>query len=388
MNDGPSVRGRFGESKVNAAIKIALDGNEYSLLRDVILPTQAGTTQIDHVVISKFGIFVVETKNYSGWIFGGEYQGVWKQTLFDKKTSFQNPLRQNYKHTTTIVELLGIDHAKVFSIVVFVGESEFKTPMPNNVTDIDGMIKFIKSKTVELFTGDEVGSILNAFDVIRIESSVENLNNHIDSLKSTYSRRNNQDGLENSSEIKIEQRHTSKHKLFENIFKKFSTRSSLSSKNLSSNIDNNVSILNKMLAAINVVRDFFSHNVKRKNSRNFFIKFRYLFYVKSLVTVLAVAIICLLIATTFGNKIQPERSDSRAEIDQLKTDTFSKKTIQIDNKPKQEIRKIYLIELTNGRTIQVDNLTINGKIANLINENGLEMKLDLSQIKSVKSVQL
>lgn len=392
MNDGPSLRGRFGESKVNAAIKIALNGHDYRLIRDVILPTQTGTTQIDHVVISKYGIFVVETKNYSGWIFGGEYQKVWKQTLFNKKTSFQNPLRQNYKHTATIVELLGIDQAKVFSIIVFVGESEFKTPMPDHVTDIAGMVSYINSKRVELFTSDEIGSILNAFDVIRIAPSIENINNHIDSLKSKSSNEKIRNCLEVNFDNNFKQSDKSKRNIIDETFGNtvehcFRSRAE-SSKNVSLNISNKISIIKQLLATLMEISNFFVIKINGISSRNVFQKFRYIFYVKTLIAVFAVAIISLLIATTIGNKRQPERSGSRIEIDSSKKDFLSKKTPSNGNYIEQNVRNIYLIELKNGKTIQADTGKINGRTVTLISENGIEMKIDSSQIKSIKKVQL
>lgn len=57
---------------------------------------------------------------------------------------FQNPLRQNYKHTKTLSDLTGIPHEHFKSIVVFVGESKFKTVMPPNVVHVRNFIRHIK----------------------------------------------------------------------------------------------------------------------------------------------------------------------------------------------------------------------------------------------------
>ena len=66
----PNRIGKSGERRV--ARKLDWLSEEYIVLNDIMLPTQYGTTQIDHVVISPYGIFVIETKNYKGWIFGHE----------------------------------------------------------------------------------------------------------------------------------------------------------------------------------------------------------------------------------------------------------------------------------------------------------------------------
>jgi restriction system protein len=95
-------KGMVGEWQVNLLIKFFLDKNQYHLIKNVTLPTfiddkEHGTTQIDHIIVSKYGIFVVETKNMKGWIFGSENQKQWTQQIFKYKLKYQNPLHQNYK---------------------------------------------------------------------------------------------------------------------------------------------------------------------------------------------------------------------------------------------------------------------------------------------------
>ncbi len=75
-------KGVFGEFIVNVLAKLMLDKNEYHLIKNVTLPTPDGTTQIDHVIVSKYGVFVIETKNMKGWIFGSSNQKVWTQKIF------------------------------------------------------------------------------------------------------------------------------------------------------------------------------------------------------------------------------------------------------------------------------------------------------------------
>ena len=65
-----SGKGYMGEAKVSVTAWLALPKSTYTPFHDVTLPTPDGTTQIDHIFVSRFGIFVVETKNMGGWIFG------------------------------------------------------------------------------------------------------------------------------------------------------------------------------------------------------------------------------------------------------------------------------------------------------------------------------
>lgn len=93
-----SGKGYIGESKVSVAAMFGLPRSTYTSFRDVTLPVPDGTTQVDHIFVSRFGVFVVETKNMGGWIFGGERDRQWTQVFRNgQKARFQNPLRQNYR---------------------------------------------------------------------------------------------------------------------------------------------------------------------------------------------------------------------------------------------------------------------------------------------------
>ena len=182
MSHFSSFKGWVGEAQGSLAAKIRLDSQIYRSINNVTIPTANGTTQIDHVIVSKYGIFVVETKNIKGWIYGDEKQPQWTQVLFGKKYHFQNPLRQNYRHTKALSEFLGIGHSKIHSVIMFWSECEFKTPMPPNVLD-RGYSAHIKSKTEVLFSDEEVDEICEAINSGRLPKSWSTRRQHLNSLK-------------------------------------------------------------------------------------------------------------------------------------------------------------------------------------------------------------
>lgn len=153
-------KGRLGEASINFRTQRLLDQSVYHLIPDVMLPTPDGTTQIDHVIVSRYGIFVVETKTYKGWIYGGERDAQWTQVNYRRKDRFQNPLRQNYKHTKTLSELTGIPESYFNSLVVFVGEAKFKTTMPANVVYAQDFHKYIKSHQTPIIKDEQVSEIV------------------------------------------------------------------------------------------------------------------------------------------------------------------------------------------------------------------------------------
>tara|TARA_Y100000588_G_C14175116_1_gene890986 strand:+ start:577 stop:1347 length:771 start_codon:yes stop_codon:yes gene_type:complete len=179
----PWYKGVLGESLVMLAGDLRLPEDKYCKLHNVILPTPDGTTQIDHIIVSQFGIFVLETKNMKGWIFGGRNQAQWTQTIFKKSFKFQNPLRQNYKHVKALEAVLDVPPETIHSVVVFVGESKFKTPMPDNVTEGGGYITFIKSFSELVLSEFQVKHILSQIELIRLESNWKTHRQHLHQFK-------------------------------------------------------------------------------------------------------------------------------------------------------------------------------------------------------------
>lgn len=98
------IQGRKGE----AAVAALLSDHGLDALHDVILPDDAGLTQIDHLVCSAGAVIVLETKTYGGLITGDPHDATWCQLLRDGSvhTMFQNPMRQNFRHAQAVCRLL------------------------------------------------------------------------------------------------------------------------------------------------------------------------------------------------------------------------------------------------------------------------------------------
>lgn len=176
-------KGVFGEWQVNLLIKFFLNKNDYHLIKNVTLPTEGGSTQIDHIIVSKYGIFVVETKNMKGWIFGSENQKLWTQQIFKSKSKFQNPLHQNYKHVKTLEACLNTKVDSVFSVIIFTGDSIFRTKMPDNVRFALGGIEYIKSKTETVFNRQEITNIIEQVESNRLTRSFRTNRQHVKHLR-------------------------------------------------------------------------------------------------------------------------------------------------------------------------------------------------------------
>ncbi len=179
----PFVKGILGEWQVNLAARLFLEKDKYHLFKNITLPTEEGSTQIDHVIVSRYGVFVIETKNMKGWIFGDPNQKIWTQKIYRHTAKFQNPLHQNYKHSQTLLSALQLDPQTLFSIIVFVGDSTFKTPMPENVVYAGGYIRFIKKRNRLLLTEAEVKEISAKIESGRLKPSLKTTREHIRHVK-------------------------------------------------------------------------------------------------------------------------------------------------------------------------------------------------------------
>lgn len=182
----PTVKGWLGELALRIFSRLTLPKETYRRLYNVTLPTPDGTTQIDHIFVSPYGIFVVETKNMKGWIFGSEKQSQWTQRIYKRSYKFQNPLRQNYKHTKAIENLLDVPPETIHSVVCFVGDSRFKTPMPDNVTHGLGSVRYIKSFKTKVFSDQEMQQIVDDLQAGRKNDTRETHREHVANLRTNH----------------------------------------------------------------------------------------------------------------------------------------------------------------------------------------------------------
>lgn len=176
-------KGKMGELFVRRLLARHLDLTVYREFSNVTLPSNDGTTQIDHIYVSPFGIFVIETKNFSGWIFGSIKQATWTQSIYRKKFKFQNPLRQNYKHTKTLESLLNVPQSALISIVVFTGDCEFKSGIPDGVCVLGNLVEFIKSHHIKIFSESEISEISDKIEAARLEPSFRVNRDHVRHIK-------------------------------------------------------------------------------------------------------------------------------------------------------------------------------------------------------------
>ena len=157
----PKVNGYLGEKKVNRVIKRQLSENE-KILNDYRFKAKDGkTVQIDHIVIKTTGIFVIETKNYSGVIKGKENQLEWTQiSKANKKYKFYNPTKQNESHIPNLIHHLQ-QNLTVKSLVVFPKADIKSLEKIPNVCNLKELKIILRKKSTTVLSEIQIEDLYN-----------------------------------------------------------------------------------------------------------------------------------------------------------------------------------------------------------------------------------
>lgn len=174
--NSPKQKGKRGEEKV---YKILLElPDDYHIFNDVILDTGKGTTQIDHIVVSKYGVFAIETKNYRGEIYGNDDQEYWKQIIVTEvtyrrnpfktytyvtKNQLYNPVKQSLAHVYAIKQKLkNLSWLPIVPIVVFCGNAYLKkVETKYHVIYDDELIDTIQKYKTARLSDSDVQEVIN-----------------------------------------------------------------------------------------------------------------------------------------------------------------------------------------------------------------------------------
>ena len=189
-----NIKGKLGESKVSWISNYAKLGDNSVTIRNLYLPwSDGGTAQIDQLIIAESGIYVIEVKNYKGWIFGNEKNQYWTQVLSTGyrgqsiKNKLYNPLKQNATHIYCLKKHLNGFSIPYYSIVVFSNDAEFK-----NVTidsdnayvihnaSLKGTLERLHSRYRGAISGNDIALI---HGIITNASSAADRENHVDNVK-------------------------------------------------------------------------------------------------------------------------------------------------------------------------------------------------------------
>lgn len=182
----PSFQNR-GEVLLSRFVLSNFSPPDYHLMNHITLRVNGRTTQIDHILVSRFGVFVIETKDYKGWLFANEDQAKWTQVLFHWRFRFQNPIVQNRWHVLAVQQLLDfLPPDAIKSAVVFAGDAQFKTAIPHGVFRIPEFIGYVRGHSDEVMSINRVQFCVGRLETERLAVTRKTDVEHIQSLREKY----------------------------------------------------------------------------------------------------------------------------------------------------------------------------------------------------------
>lgn len=195
--DPSTITGMLGEEEVYEKLKWTCStcGFPFRILRNVYLPNLVGTTEIDIILIHATGVYVIESKNYQGWIFGNLKDSKWTQALNkNTKERFPNPVLQNNGHIQTMLSTVGnlVPERYCYSVIVFGKYADLKrVPETNsklmilNSYSLENVLPIKFMNTSKVFNEDKIEkiyeSLLQYTNVTEQEKQA-----HIDRIKLRY----------------------------------------------------------------------------------------------------------------------------------------------------------------------------------------------------------
>jgi hypothetical protein len=184
----PKIKGFIGEYKVST--KLSFLSGEYHVFDNVYLENNGFSTQIDHVIISPYGIFVIETKNYTGMIVGTTESEYWTKVQYKKKYKFYNPIKQNRSHVIALKRLFNLSDKYFFPIVVFHNNAEIKVYTTEDVINFYYLRKTINRYKEEILSEKEVEELCS---ILKSSLNTEKRRNrkHVQNTKRNIVQRKN-----------------------------------------------------------------------------------------------------------------------------------------------------------------------------------------------------
>ena len=150
------IVGWFGEHWTKRALR-RLPKTKYKIINNLFLSIDGSTHEIDHVIISRYGIFSIETKQYNGYLTGTKYDKNWVRHVGKNKYYYTNPIKQNYGHCKVLSKILNVDESKVYNIVCITGNAKLKIEHNGEVVGYNTIVDKIMSYDEEIINNvDEI----------------------------------------------------------------------------------------------------------------------------------------------------------------------------------------------------------------------------------------
>lgn len=171
------IVGWFGEHWTRKALN-RLPKSKYKTINNLFIEVNGSTHQIDHIIVSPYGVFSIETKQYNGFITGKKYDKKWVRYAGNKKYYYINPIRQNYGHCKALSELLNLNESKIYNIVCISSNAKLKIEHDGEIVSDNNIVDKILSYDKEIISNvDEIYNTLSNKNIKSRKIKREHINN-------------------------------------------------------------------------------------------------------------------------------------------------------------------------------------------------------------------
>ena len=148
------LKGIWAEVKVNLVLWLL--PSDYVVFNDIVIRSCGCSSQIDHLVVSPYGVFVVETKGHKGLIYGSEKAQYWTQNIWGHKYQLYNPLLQNSSHIRALQRVISIHDLKYIPILVFTNAANVSVTTNSHVITHWRLYFTIRSHKEAIITPEQI----------------------------------------------------------------------------------------------------------------------------------------------------------------------------------------------------------------------------------------
>lgn len=191
-NDNPKGWER-SEIDVFEELTNKLPKSEYAIIDDALFEIEGEdrSSQMDHLVISAYGVFVIETKAWHGKITGNETEEEWTQKVNDKFYNYRNPIRQNARHVEFLKRILSDNKIETqfvpfVPIVVFDDFAELDVEAGNNIVIYKHQLVEVILRHKNQITSLDLRNRIIEVLLQNLKRGKEAKNRHIDRVKGNH----------------------------------------------------------------------------------------------------------------------------------------------------------------------------------------------------------
>ena len=154
----PGLRGRIGASRISTKLSV-LPRSEYIVISNIPFQMPSGRILVRHVVVSRYGIFIILIKNISGRIFGSEAEEKWTQKYFNRVRTFRNPLFRCHQQISLVRSASRCTKKAFFPVIVFTGGASVWVDSTLDITTPFYLNRAIRAHDRVILTESEVQDI-------------------------------------------------------------------------------------------------------------------------------------------------------------------------------------------------------------------------------------